>query len=112
MATTFHRPLGVLAFNANDIEWQHYELRKQLHEQHTDETLLSETRLKPHGWFFIPNYHFYRTDGFPGSNCGRVVAVHHNAGRLYSLSRLNPENHNVKGLRECMTLTGHLTKGN
>jgi hypothetical protein len=28
--------------------------------------LLSETQLKPQERFFIPNYHFYRADRFPG----------------------------------------------
>jgi hypothetical protein len=37
--------------------------------------LLSETHLKPHERLFIPNCHFYRTDGFPGINGGTAVAV-------------------------------------
>jgi hypothetical protein len=35
--------------------------------------LLSMTYLKPHERFFIPNYHFYRTDRFPGE--GTAVSV-------------------------------------
>jgi hypothetical protein len=38
-------------------------------------TLLSETHLKQHGGFIIPNYHFYRTDRFPGIKGGTAVAV-------------------------------------
>jgi hypothetical protein len=45
VATTDHRPFKVTAFNAI----------------HKDVALLSETHLKPHERFFIPNYHFYRT---------------------------------------------------
>jgi hypothetical protein len=37
--------------------------------------LLSETHLKRHKRFFIPNYHFYRPDRFPGRKSGTVVAV-------------------------------------
>jgi hypothetical protein len=37
--------------------------------------LFSKTHLKPHERFFIPNYHFYQTDCFPGRKGGTVVAV-------------------------------------
>jgi hypothetical protein len=38
--------------------------------------LLSETHLKPHERFFIPNYHFYHTDdSFPGRKGRTVVSV-------------------------------------
>jgi hypothetical protein len=40
-----------------------------------DVALLSETHLKRHERFFIPNYHFYRTDRFPGRKCRTAVAV-------------------------------------
>jgi hypothetical protein len=66
MAARIHRTLEVIAFNANDILRQRYELSKQLQDLHTDLVLLSETHLKPHERFLIPNYHFYRTDCFPG----------------------------------------------
>jgi hypothetical protein len=42
MATRVHRPLKVLAFNANGIGRQRYELSKQLH---IDVALLSEAHL-------------------------------------------------------------------
>jgi hypothetical protein len=61
MAARFHRPLKVIAFNVNGIGRQRYELRKQLQDLHIDVALLSETHLKPHERFFIPNYHIYRT---------------------------------------------------
>jgi hypothetical protein len=38
-------------------------------------SLLSQTHLKPHESFFIPNYHFYRTDRFPGRKGGTAFAV-------------------------------------
>jgi hypothetical protein len=48
--------------------------------------LLSETHLKPHERFFILNYHFYRTDRFPGRKGATAVAVRkgipHNYGDL------------------------------
>jgi hypothetical protein len=74
-ATRFLRPLKVLAFNANGIGRQRYELSKQLQELHIDVALLSETNLKPHERSFIPNYHFYRTDRFPGRKDGTAIAV-------------------------------------
>jgi hypothetical protein len=75
MAARVHRPLKVLAFNANGIGRQRYELSKQLQELHIDVALFSETHLKPHERYFIPNYHFYRTDRFPGRQGGTAVAV-------------------------------------
>jgi hypothetical protein len=45
---------------------QRYELSKQMQDLHIDVALLSETHLKPYERFFIPNYHFYLTDRFPG----------------------------------------------
>jgi hypothetical protein len=35
--------------------------------------LFSETHLKPHEKFFIPNVHFYRTDRYPGRKGGTAV---------------------------------------
>jgi exonuclease III len=61
MAARIHRPFKVVTFNANGIWRQSYELNKQLQSLHIDVALLSETHLKPHERFFIPNYHFYRT---------------------------------------------------
>jgi hypothetical protein len=37
--------------------------------------LLSETHLKPHERFFIPNYHFHPTDCFQGRKGGTTIAV-------------------------------------
>jgi hypothetical protein len=58
LATRIHRTLKVIAFNANGIWRQHYELSKQLQDLHVDVALFSVTQLKPHERFFIPNYHF------------------------------------------------------
>jgi hypothetical protein len=66
MAARVHRPLKVVAFNANGIWRRRCELSKQLQDLHIDVALLSETRLRLHERFFIPNYHFYQTDHFPG----------------------------------------------
>ncbi|PNF22596.1 hypothetical protein B7P43_G12673 [Cryptotermes secundus] len=69
------QPLKVMAFNANGIGRQRYELRKQLQDLHVDVALFSETHLKPHERFFIPNYHFYRIDRQSGRKGGTAVAV-------------------------------------
>jgi hypothetical protein len=58
------RPLKLMAFIANGIWRQCNELSKQLQDLHADVAVLSETHLKPHERFFIPNYHFYQTDRF------------------------------------------------
>jgi exonuclease III len=75
MAARIHRPLKIVAFNANGILRQRHELSKQLQDLHIDVALLSETHLKPHERFFIPNYHLYRIDRFPGRKGGTAVAV-------------------------------------
>jgi exonuclease III len=74
MAARVHRPIKVIAFNANGIWRRSYEL-KQLQDLHIDVALLSETHLKPHERFFISNYHYYCTDRFPGRKGGTAVAV-------------------------------------
>jgi endonuclease/exonuclease/phosphatase (EEP) superfamily protein YafD len=66
VAARIHRPLRVIAFNANGIWRRRCELSKQLQDLHIDVAVLSETHLKSHERFFIPNYHFCRTDRFPG----------------------------------------------
>jgi hypothetical protein len=37
--------------------------------------LFSETHLKPHVRFFIPNYHIYQMDRYPSRKGGTAVAV-------------------------------------
>jgi hypothetical protein len=54
---------------------QRYELSKQLQDLHVDVALFSETHLKHHERFFILNFHFYRTDRYPGRKGGTAVAV-------------------------------------
>jgi hypothetical protein len=51
------------------------EVSKQLRDLHIDVALFSETHLKPHERFFIPNFHFYRTDRYTGRKGGTAVAV-------------------------------------
>jgi hypothetical protein len=70
-----HRHLSGVAFNANGIAKHRFELSKQLQDHRIDVALLSETHPKPHEKFFIPNYHVYRTDGFPGLKGGSAVIV-------------------------------------
>jgi hypothetical protein len=48
MATRVQRPLKVVAFNANGIGTQRYELSTQLQEQRIGVALLPDTRQKPH----------------------------------------------------------------
>jgi exonuclease III len=75
MAARVHRPLKVLAFNTNGIRRQRYELRKQLQDLHVDVALFSETYLKPHERFLIPNFHLYRTDRHPDRKGVNAIAV-------------------------------------
>jgi len=75
MTTRIHRPLKIIAFNANGISRQRQEFNKQLQDQKIDLALLSETHLKPHEKFYIPNCSFYRTDRFPGRKGGTAVAI-------------------------------------
>jgi hypothetical protein len=49
MTTKVHRSLKDVAFNANDIFGQRFELIKQLEAQRINVVFLSETHLKPHG---------------------------------------------------------------
>jgi hypothetical protein len=61
MPTTVHGPLKIKAFSANGIWRQAYEVRKQLRDLKIDVALFSDTYLKPHVRFYIPNYDIYRT---------------------------------------------------
>jgi hypothetical protein len=40
-----------------------------------DEALFTETHLKPHTWFNIPNYYIYRNDRPDGNKGETAVAV-------------------------------------
>jgi hypothetical protein len=75
MAIRINRPLKVIAFNDDGISRQCHEFSKQLQDQKIDVALPSETHLKPHERFCIPNYYFYRTDRFPGRKGGTAVAI-------------------------------------
>jgi hypothetical protein len=70
-----HRPLKIIAFNANGIGRQRYDLNKQLQDSNIDVDLFSETYLKPHERFFITNYYVRRMGQYPGRKCGTAVAV-------------------------------------
>jgi hypothetical protein len=75
MPTTDHRPLKIIAFSTNCIGRQAYEVRKELEDIKIDVALFSETHLKHHIRFCIPNYDFYRTDhgdGHKGETAGAV----------------------------------------
>jgi exonuclease III len=75
MSVKIHRPLKVVAFNANGIARQRFELSKQLQAQRIDVANLFETRLKPHERFSIRNYQVYRNDRHPGVKGETAVAV-------------------------------------
>jgi hypothetical protein len=66
MAARIHRPLNIIAFNANDIQRLYYEHSKRLQDLHIDVAVLSGIHLKRSDGLFIRNYHFYGTDCFPG----------------------------------------------
>jgi len=72
---TTHRPLKVVAFNANGITRQRYELSKRLQAGRIDMELLSETHLRSHDRFFIRYYHIERNNRCPGAKGGTAVAV-------------------------------------
>jgi hypothetical protein len=75
MASRIHKLLKIIAFNANGIGMQRYELSKQLQDLHVLVALISETHLKPHERFHIPNYNFYRVDRHPEMKGGTAIAV-------------------------------------
>jgi exonuclease III len=75
MASRVHRPLKIIAFNANGIARKCHELSKQLQDLRVDVSLFSETYPKTHERFFITNYHVYRTNRYPGRKGGTAVTV-------------------------------------
>jgi exonuclease III len=83
MNTRIHRPLKVVAFNANGITRHHYELSKQLQTCRTDVTILLETHLKPHERFSITNYHIYRNVRHPSAKGGNAIAVRKSVSHSY-----------------------------
>jgi exonuclease III len=74
MLTTVHRLLKIIAFNANGIERQAYQVRKQLQDSKIDVALFSETRLETHMRFYIPNFDIYLTECEGGRKGGNSVA--------------------------------------
>jgi hypothetical protein len=60
MASRVHKPLKIIACNANGIARQRYERSKQLQDLHIDVALFSETHLKPYDRLHNQNYYFYR----------------------------------------------------
>jgi hypothetical protein len=83
MAATVHRPVKDVAFNANGIGRQAYELLKQMQDLKIDVAVLTETHLKPHMRFCIPNYHIYRNDRLDGNKGGTAVALKKEIPRTY-----------------------------
>jgi hypothetical protein len=75
MARIVHRPLKIIAFNANSIGRQAYKVRKQLQDLKTDVALFSGTNLKPHMRFYIPNCDIYRIDREDGHKGRTAIAV-------------------------------------
>mgnify|MGYP003623267833 FL=1 len=57
-----NRPLKLLAFNADGIISQKYELCELIQSEKSDIILLNETHLKPHHRFNVPNFTTYRID--------------------------------------------------
>jgi hypothetical protein len=75
MANRVHRRLKVIAFNANGISKQRYELSKQQQVLHIDVALFSETYLTPYERFYIRYYHFRQIDQQLGRKGRTAVAV-------------------------------------
>jgi hypothetical protein len=57
---------------------------EKLQDLKTDVALFSETQLKPHMKFYIPNYDFYRADHQDGHRGGTAVSLTH--AQTYLLS--------------------------
>jgi hypothetical protein len=75
MVTSIHRPLKVIAFNAKGIGRQRDGLSKQLKDLPADVALFSETHLKSHERFFIPNYQFIEPNATQARKGGTAVEV-------------------------------------
>jgi hypothetical protein len=75
MSATVHRPLKVVAFNANGIGRQAYELRKEMQDLKIYVAFFRETQLKPHMRIYIPNHHIYRNNRLDRNKGGTAVAV-------------------------------------
>jgi hypothetical protein len=75
MSTTVQRPPKIMAFSANGIAMQAYEVRKQVQDLKINVALFSEANLKPHIKFHIPNYDIYRTDREDWHKGGTAAAV-------------------------------------
>jgi hypothetical protein len=74
MPTAVHRHLKIIAFNANGVGGQAYDVRKLLQDLKIDRgPVLGD--LKPHMRFYIPKYDIYRTNGEDGHKGGTAVAV-------------------------------------
>jgi hypothetical protein len=72
MTTRIHRPLKIIAFNANDIWRQHYELSKQLQDLLVVVALFSVTHVRMKGSIFdsttfIEKRHPLQACGFTSS---------------------------------------------
>jgi hypothetical protein len=51
------------------------QMQARRQDLHVDVALFSETHLKSHERFFIPNYNFYRMDRHPGRKGGTAATV-------------------------------------
>jgi hypothetical protein len=75
--------------------------------------LFSETHLKPHKRFFIPNYHFYRNYRYLGRKDRTAVAVRkgipHNLVDLPSL--VSVEAYQLVKVKYCLQLFTNLRAG-
>lgn len=78
-----HRFLKITAFNANGVGRQAYKLRKQMEVLKIVVTLFTDTRLKTHTRFYIPNYPIYRTDRQDRHKGGTTGVVKKGIRRTY-----------------------------
>jgi hypothetical protein len=75
MAARIHRQLEVIAFNANEIWGQRYELSKQLKDLHIDMALHSATISNSMRDSIFQTVTFHRTDRFPERKDVTAIAV-------------------------------------
>jgi hypothetical protein len=67
--------MKVVSSNGNGIGRQAYELGEHMQDLKIDVALFTETHLKPHMRFYLPNYDIYWNDGLDGNKGGTAVAV-------------------------------------
>lgn len=67
--------LKIAYWNANSVQNKHLEIVDFVNKYTIDILLISETYLKSHLNFYIPNYKVYRLDRFAGTKGGVAIII-------------------------------------